>query len=157
MMLEMADVGAILLTNRAPVPTMMVPTRAGRAKPNRSSRYPIRRPPKPEPINWSEKAKDGTARGQPNSAAIGLRATTTRYMPPALIASSQNEAMTTVSRLRPMPRHAERVVGWELGSKSCIRTKALSYPLNRAASASAPRATSSRSMPTATKVKPQSM
>ena len=57
-------------------------------------------PPIPEPINCSEKAKDGTARGQPNSSETSFSATTIRYMPPALTISIITEPDSTMIRRR---------------------------------------------------------
>ena len=53
------------------------------------------KPPNPAPMNWSEKARDGTARGQENSAAIGLSATTIRNMAPEPISRVSTEAAST--------------------------------------------------------------
>ena len=55
----------------------------------------MKNPPNPAPRNCSEKASEGTWRGQENSAAIGLRATTTRNMAPEPINKVSTEATST--------------------------------------------------------------
>jgi hypothetical protein len=55
-------------------------------------------PPSPEPMNWNEKASEGTERGQPNSWAMGLSPTTTTNVAPPPTSNSATEAIRTQKR-----------------------------------------------------------
>ena len=79
----------------APQGIISAATMAGGPIPYRSSTRPMKNPPNPAPRNCSEKASEGTWRGQENSAAIGLSATTTRNMAPEPISNVSTEATST--------------------------------------------------------------
>ncbi len=75
---------------------MAVAAMSGRTfAPTRSSSQPIMMPPMPPPMNCSEKARDGTSRGQPNSRARSFIVTAIRYRLPDPMKISVNDAVRT--------------------------------------------------------------